>query len=177
MLDSVCRSAGDYKDYEFVVRMHRDDGDAISAIPGLLYQYPNLRIIIGENLKGFESLGTFFQECSAIAQGHFVWMVSDDEIIEGPWFEMLSQAPKRAFIKPENYTLNLSKYNHCADCGTLIVPRECWKEYAVTQLPPIVDLALYELLVKNNGWTLHYLKGVTGIHYRRVDRTLAKERY
>lgn len=162
--------------YEFIVRMHRDDGEAIAAIPGILYSYPNLRIIIGSNRSGFDSLGAFHQECAAIAEGEFICLTSDDEVIQGPWFEQLSKAPKRAFIKPQFYQLNQSHYENCADNGIVFIPRECWKEYGVTTLPPTLDFALHEELVLRQKWPVHFLKGVTGIHNRVEDKTLTKER-
>jgi len=157
--------------------MHRDDGETISNIAQLLYEHKNLRVIIGENTGGFEGLGTFHQECAAIAKGEFVLMCSDDELIQGPWFEELSKAPKRAFIKPQFYQLNQSRYENCPDCGIIVIPRECWKEYGVTRLPPTLDFALHEELVLRQKWPVHFLKGVTGVHNRVVDRTLPKERH
>lgn len=176
MFSFSSRAAGKEKEYEFVIRMHRDDLETLVQIPTLLESYPNLRIIIGENMRGFDSLGDFYEEMAAIAKGDFVWLINDDEEVSGDWFSTLFNAPRNALLKPETYQLNKSVYVRNPDCGTVVMPNQIWKKYGAT-IPASVDLAMYELLVKNNGHALHYLTGITSYHHRKVDRTLLPERF
>lgn len=166
----------DRNEFEFIVRMHRDDFETLREIPSLLFDYPNLRIIIGSNLDGFNSLGAFYEEIASIAKGKFVWLINDDEEVEGNWYYELTKAPMDALIKPAVYKLNKSTYHRSLDCGTVVMRNQCWKEFGAT-MPSSVDLAMYELLVVKHKWPMHFLEGVTGIHNRKIDRTLLAERY
>src|ERR1700743_2916936 len=123
------RANAHVKEYEFIVRMHRDDIETLALIPELIRDYPNLRIIIGENMKGFDSLGDFYEEMAAIAKGEFVWIINDDEEVSGDWFNVLKNSPRNALLKPETYQLNKSVYVRNPDCGTVVVPNLLWKKY------------------------------------------------
>lgn len=171
-IESFINNASGHTDFEFIVRCHHDDPETLAEIPRMMEQYPNLKFIVGKNYDGFISLGKFYDEAALLAVGKFTWLLNDDELVEGPWYDRLKEAPENALIKPEIYQLNASRYTGCGNQGQVCTKNKMWREIGWADgivLP--VDTPFYDLFVKENGLPLHFLPGVNGRHNRVADRT------
>jgi len=175
---SICFNAPKNGEFEFVLRIDDDESADVTHWANHV-DHAVIKLIVGPRGKGYADLYKFYAECAARASGKYVWIFNDDTEIIGPWFERLSEAPDRAFIQPDTYQLNGSIYTKCEDIGFPIVPRDSWLEYEYDTKPNFpnqVDLGLYNVLVRDGKWPVHFLSGVTVRHSRIVDNTLPKGR-
>jgi hypothetical protein len=162
---------------EFVLRYDDDDEETAAIIPELEKSLP-LKAVRGSRLRGWESCNIFYSEAADVSSGKWVLIINDDAEIQGEgWDVQLSELPTHGLVVyPETYKLNFSKYYHAPAVGFEFVPNQCWKKYGHQIIPHPIDVELDRILVKENGWTNHFLNGITAFHDRDGDEELSKHR-
>jgi len=177
-LDSI-RDSATSGNYEVVVRVH--NSDELTKKFARENNIPNVKWIYGDDLDGFGSLNEFYQELSNAAKGHWSWFLNDDMLISGDWFRelILTDPYSDLFVQPETLVSGKSVYINYQDGPAHLQRNRVWESfgYKTPGITPAVDKFLHNLLVNQNGFRMHYLKGVTVSHQRHMDGTMTKERF
>jgi len=172
---SILTSASGSSEFEFIVRIHRDDSKTLVLIPELI-RTANIKIVIGYPHNGYDDLSKFYDDCAGVANGRFIWVMNDDVIVSGePWDIALLGAPADHLIMPEIHKLGLSTYKNDPQNPFMFMPNKCWERYGIRKFDTPFDAGLWQLLRKN-GWPTYYLPGVVVHHDREDDKTLLPKR-
>ena len=174
-IQSIRQSSSGNNEYEFIVRIHRDDTDTIELIPELL-QLGNVKIVIGYPHTGYYDLSKFYDDAAGVANGRFIWVMNDDVLVSGkPWDTALQNAPANHLIMPAIHKLGLSTYKNDPQNPFMLMPNKCWERYGIRKFDTPFDAGLWQLLRKN-GWPTYFLPGVIVHHDREEDVTLQPKR-
>lgn len=171
LLQSLQRTVRYPNTYEVILRFSNDDlrsRDEFLRHKLCWKLSRNLRIITGEPLRGFGSLGEFLSQLSDVSRGRWLWPLSDDCTIDGKaWDEQIIKTPTTGFVLyPQFDKLDKSIYREVSNGPFPAVPRDCWKQFGCPRCPEPPDYALNEILIKKNGWKPRFLQGITVIHER-----------
>lgn len=161
------------REVEILVRFSEADPDSIAqsgrftALGEALRS--TVRVFTGPHLGGYQDIGLHFTTLARETRGKWVHIFDDDMTLEGrrPWDALLRQAPERHLVLCERYTLGASHYDRGSCDGSGIgwwVPRDCWREYGEETIGFPPDLWMRQLLVTQNQWPIHHLRGYTLNH-------------
>ena len=164
-IDSVFATADDPEQIEVSLRF--DDDDQVSLDRMAEFRSYNIWVYIGPRKNGYYSLDEFYTHMAEQTDADWVWLMNDDAVIEGDgWDTQLAEIPTDGVIvQPELYQLGFSKYWTHEGGAFPIFPNRCWRKFGLQQMPHPVDTEMDKLL-RSNGWTTQFLKGVGVIHDR-----------
>lgn len=171
LLHSLRRTVHNLASCEVILRFSNDDlrsRDEYLRHSDYRLVSSNVKIVTGEPLQGFNSLGEFLSEMSDVATGKWIWGLSDDCSIDGKaWDQQMRRTPTSGFvIYPQFDRLDKSLYREVSGGPFPAVPRDCWKQFGVDKVPNPPDAALFDILIKQNGWKPTFLNGITIVHER-----------
>ena len=175
---SLCQTA-DPANFDVRLRVDDDDGQTLAALSTLTALYRNLFVSIGPRENGYTSLGKFITELAAQSQAAWVTMLDDDVTLEGKgWDTQLAALPLTGMLAaPEFYHLGPSRYGSGSCAGPSYVtgwfaPNGCWLPETIG-VP--VDAWMQSTLVRQRGWRVATLAGITYNH-QRDEAAITKER-
>lgn len=156
---------------EFVIWF--DDDDSVSVTRSEEFQaYSNTHIITGKRAPVYEIVSHLL----TMVTGQWVCMFNDDAYFMGQdWDKAVMSFPTRGVIlQPEMYQLNESEYRHATRTGFPFFPNKIWNEPGFGGF--IHRPNDHELcdMAERSGWKIDFIKGLTIVHDRKVDRTLPK---
>lgn len=153
--------------HEIIVRLSQDDPEAEIQKTQLSKLHQRLEVLIGPQLKGFDSLGEYFTDMATHCSGrwHHIW--DDDMTIEGrDWDEQLEGINENAFVLCQHYVNGPNLYANGGCDGPGIgwfVPAYAWQKWEpAIGMPP--DTMMRQLLVDRQGWPIRHLKNITLNH-------------
>lgn len=163
---------------EIIVRADIDDKETVDFLKEAYDKKYVDTYIVGERKNGWYSICDFYQEMVHVSRGTWILVMNDDCTVEGHgWDEKLKSIPANGvMVYPEIHVLGGSTYTNDVGGPFPIVPNKCWEQYGFETIPPVVDLGLYELLVKEHNWNIAFIKGMTGNHQRDNDQQLEAHR-
>jgi len=176
-LRSLVNTASDWSRVEPVLKIDDDDIDTIAAIPRLEAEF-GLKHVITPRGVGYNDMGRFVTEACAETDATWVWLVDDDAWVEGRGWDdfVASVAPVRNVIQPQIYHLGGSKYYEGCGPVALIVPNQSWTLHGSPSVTSPADECWRQVLVVQNGYAVHLMKGITYRHDRDNDEALAAHR-
>lgn len=155
-IKSIADTADSHDNFEICLRIHRDDKATILMLPDLL-SLCTIRVVIGLQHKGYESLSWFYQEAAAISRGDWVWVMNDDVVSKTKgWDTMVMAQQPDAVVMPDTYYLGGSGYPKDTHNPFMFLPNKCWERYGVTRFGTPFDQQLWDLM-KNNGWPTRFI--------------------
>jgi hypothetical protein len=160
---------------EFVLRMHSDDSETVSAIPKLL-RMATVQVIVGRPL-GYEGDPVYFWEMSNIASGRWLLGFNDDVIMErssAGWDVHPDLVDERTIYIPAVSKFNESVYVNDSNCPFNILPNRWWTHIGATQFEFPTDKTMYSRL-RAAGWKTQFLTGMAIHHKHMADDKLMKE--
>jgi hypothetical protein len=158
----------DAEDLEIRVRFDRDDEESIDRLKEV--EELGAKILIGDRMLGYNSIGTFCSEMAAATEAPWIWLADDDSWVEGRGFsETLRATPLSGVVMfPEIYQLNNCQYTDFLQSP--IIPNKSWGD---RDIGPPPDAWLYAELVTGKGWEVRHLPGVIFHHdWRGNERGL-----
>jgi hypothetical protein len=177
MIHSITTSASDWNRIEFCIRLHKDDIGTLRWIPQILTMAPNVRIVIGDPMRGYGDLSRFYEEALAIAKGDWIWVQNDDCTCDTKgWDEQLSAHATNHIIMPEIHRLGKSTYTRDLHCPFMLVPNRCWVKYlGDAPMRDPFDAGLWTLL-REHDWPTDFMPGLCVHHDRKVPAEEDEER-
>lgn len=146
---SIAENASSRDSFEICLRIHRDDIETINALPKIL-TLCTVRVVIGLQHEGYNSLNWFYQEAAAIARGKWIWVMNDDVVCNTRgWDEMVMGVKEECIIMPEHHRLGGSVYPRDTHNPFMFVPNRSWEKFGMKQFENPFDLKLWTLLRKN----------------------------
>lgn len=174
-LDSLIRQADDPSCLEIVLKVDEDDEQTRRYAPSIHAAGATINIVISPRGRGYVEMGRFVTEACAAATGQWCFLIDDDSWIIGKgWDTLLKAVPiENCVASCEFYHLGKSHYGS-GSCGPvgLFFPNGSWKKYGVAEIPSPADECLRSLLVDQQGYKVHLLKGIIYHHDRDSQEVL-----
>lgn len=177
-VNSILRMAQNASNAEIVFHVDFDDSETINWVRNRSDGFINLKMVCGHR-EGYDSIGTMFTRCAAIATGKWVWIWNDDSVFarDTAWDVVLKEAPTWGVIAhPQIHSLGGSSYMLHEGGAFPCVPNRCWESFGVKKFTKRIDVELDELLRGENGWRTHFLPGIEVHHERGNDAELEEHR-
>lgn len=159
-LSSIANNASNPASYEVCLRLHRDDLATIKLLPIILQICP-VRVVIGFQHNGYNSLAWFYQECAAISRGDYVWIANDDVTVNTPgWDDVFKEYVRTkkddAIVMPQTLIMGGSKYIDWLNNPFMFLPNKCWERCGMPRFVNQFDAALWTLL-RQHGWRTDFV--------------------
>jgi len=170
-IKSIYAHANLYVPFEVIVRFHKSDSEARDRCTELDEFDGPLSAIWGEDLDGYESLGTFYHELIQASIGKWCWHLNDDMVVMSAsgskWNERLNEVIGRnVLVQPEIHQLNNSVYVFDKAGPAPIHPREALGDLLLQpSTGGAVDAAIYRELVEKRHFPVRFLEGI-GVHHQ-----------
>ena len=173
---SVFASADHPESVECVVRLDKDDASTVDRIREIQRISPNIQIIVGDP-GGYNGQCTYYWEMSQAAKGQWLWMLNDDATVaessKGWDNRLMGHAPGGKIILPEWDCLSQSAYRHNRSHPFYFLPNGWWKPFGLTHFANPID-RYCERFLRNRGWRVEWLAGLTTHHDRNEQDALMK---
>jgi hypothetical protein len=152
---------------EICLRLHRDDTETLKELSWLL-SHKQVRIVIGDAMRGIKDCGHFWQDAYQICRGKWVWQFQDDAVVETQgWDVAIGDFPFHSILLPAVSKLGLSTYHDDLSCPFIAVPNRSWEKVGIKQFEFAIDDQFFKAY-RDSGWKTHFLP-ITVWHDRRVQ--------
>ena len=102
---SVYETADDPSRVEVLVRFDADDENSVSRISELPFDKIDIRVIVGQRLRGYIDLNKYINECCSIGRGDFLFLFNDDsKIVTKGWdTELKKFSGQTVVLNPDTF--------------------------------------------------------------------------
>lgn len=162
------------EDFEVLIRVDRDDPQLTAYTQ--LFNVDQVKVIAGDRGRGFRQFNKYITELAAHSQAPWIMQFNDDATITGPWLSELEKVKDpHTIVVCEWHRLGGSAYQNDWGGPFPILPNGFWKFLGLDEVPLCADTDSVRGL-KDLGWPVHFLKGVSFHHQRDDNETLEAHR-